>query len=168
MPASLGVTSCSVDGCEKPGPFKRGMCAMHYRRFQLYGDPTERSPKYSNLTCSECGADIVIPDDQIGNAKMTCSDKCTYARSHRVSQGRYSGFDPRKLTGFAREDVFRRDNWVCQLCNKPVDRDLDHKHKMSATLDHIIPRSIGGGDSIDNLRLAHRSCNSRRRADDRG
>lgn len=30
------------------------------------------------------------------------------------------------------------------------------------TADHLIPRAAGGDDSIDNLRPAHRSCNSSR------
>jgi 5-methylcytosine-specific restriction endonuclease McrA len=28
--------------------------------------------------------------------------------------------------------------------------------------DHVVPRSLGGSDEIDNLRPAHRSCNGRR------
>lgn len=34
-------TLCSVSGCTKRAD-KRGMCAMHYRRWKLYGDPNER------------------------------------------------------------------------------------------------------------------------------
>jgi 5-methylcytosine-specific restriction endonuclease McrA len=30
------------------------------------------------------------------------------------------------------------------------------------TVDHIIPKSKGGGDDWENLRPAHRSCNGRR------
>ena len=41
---------------------------------------------------------------------------------------------------------------VCHLCNKPG----------ADTADHLIPRSLGGDNSIDNQRPAHRSCNSRR------
>ena len=31
--------------------------------------------------------------------------------------------------------------------------------KYRATIDHIIPRSKGGGDEIENLQLAHARCN---------
>jgi 5-methylcytosine-specific restriction endonuclease McrA len=33
------------------------------------------------------------------------------------------------------------------------------------TLDHVIPRAFGGSNRIENLRLAHVSCNERRGCD---
>lgn len=41
---------------------------------------------------------------------------------------------------------------VCWLCGRPG----------ADTVDHIVPYALGGADTIDNLRPAHRSCNSRR------
>jgi 5-methylcytosine-specific restriction endonuclease McrA len=43
---------------------------------------------------------------------------------------------------------------VCHLCGKPG----------ADTADHLIPRKHGGTNSLDNLRPAHRSCNSARGA----
>ena len=31
--------------------------------------------------------------------------------------------------------------------------------KQRATLDHIVPRSKGGADTLENLQLAHAHCN---------
>ena len=39
---------------------------------------------------------------------------------------------------------------ACHLCGK----------KGADTIDHVIPRSVGGSDRLTNLRPAHRSCNS--------
>jgi hypothetical protein len=33
------ATECSIEGCEKPGPYYRGWCKGHYWRWQKYGDP---------------------------------------------------------------------------------------------------------------------------------
>lgn len=60
--------------------------------------------------------------------------------------------------------IYERDKWTCQLCKKPVDPDLDPQDRMAATLDHIVPRTLTlfPDDSPENLRLAHRACNSER------
>lgn len=48
---------------------------------------------------------------------------------------------------------------ICGICGKPVDKTLKYPHPMSPTVDHIIPCNRGGSDDLENLQLAHRSCN---------
>ena len=49
---------------------------------------------------------------------------------------------------------------TCGICGKPVDKSLRWPHPMCATIDHIIPVNRGGHpSSIDNLQLAHWTCN---------
>lgn len=50
--------------------------------------------------------------------------------------------------------VVLRDERTCYLCGKVCGADL--------TLDHVVPLSRGGAHSEDNLRVAHKSCNSRK------
>lgn len=60
--------------------------------------------------------------------------------------------------------IYMRDRLICQLCDSTVDLNLPTTDRWAATLDHIIPYSLGGSDDESNLRLTHRSCNSRRGA----
>ncbi|TSD95041.1 HNH endonuclease [Skermania sp. ID1734] len=55
----------------------------------------------------------------------------------------------------------------CWLCGKPIDQQLDRRHPMSFTLDHVVPLSVDPSRSHDpaNLRPSHRRCNGRRGKD---
>ena len=58
---------------------------------------------------------------------------------------------------------YERDGWCCQICGSQVDPDCDPQVGGRApSLDHIVPRSLGGSDDDSNLRTAHRDCNARR------
>lgn len=49
---------------------------------------------------------------------------------------------------------------ICGICGKPVDPSYKFPHPLSRTIDHIIPVAKGGHPSdIDNLQLAHFTCN---------
>jgi 5-methylcytosine-specific restriction endonuclease McrA len=49
---------------------------------------------------------------------------------------------------------------VCGICGQPIDVTLRFPHPMSKCIDHIIPINRGGHPSdLDNLQLAHLSCN---------
>ncbi len=55
-----------------------------------------------------------------------------------------------KVPPVSRREVFRRDNHTCQYCGST-------KH---LTLDHVIPRSKGGGHTWDNVVTACQTCNA--------
>lgn len=60
---------------------------------------------------------------------------------------------------------------ICHICKREI---IDHRYTGKCcdkpkrlhwlTADHIIPRSRGGNDSIENIKPAHHQCNSSRGA----
>ena len=67
----------------------------------------------------------------------------------------YGGI-PRKDAVLTRKAIFERDNNTCQYCGR-------RKRKDNLTIDHVIPKSRGGGEQWDNLVLACLDCNARKR-----
>lgn len=64
---------------------------------------------------------------------------------------------PRRLLTLplTRRNVLKRDNYTCQYCGqRPENSEL--------TLDHIVPRSRGGGHTWENLVAACAPCNRRK------
>ncbi len=56
------------------------------------------------------------------------------------------------------KDIVERDGHQCSYCDKTLNTVLDRT--ANPTVDHVIPRSRGGGDELSNLVLACQSCNS--------
>jgi 5-methylcytosine-specific restriction endonuclease McrA len=57
---------------------------------------------------------------------------------------------PRIKNKMTRREIFRRDNYTCQYCGR---------HVSELTLDHVIPRHLGGTHSWTNVVTACSYCN---------
>jgi 5-methylcytosine-specific restriction endonuclease McrA len=57
----------------------------------------------------------------------------------------------RASVALTRRAVFARDGWVCQYCGNAAEN-----------VDHVLPKSKGGGHTWDNVVAACRRCNSRK------
>lgn len=56
--------------------------------------------------------------------------------------------------------VLDRDNWTCQICGAHLSSELRGTYDDRAPeVDHIIPLSLGGTHTLDNLQCACRRCN---------
>lgn len=55
--------------------------------------------------------------------------------------------------------ILRRRGGDCAICHAPIDITLPYLHPMSFEVDHIIPFSKGGPDTLDNKASVHRACN---------
>ena len=68
-----------------------------------------------------------------------------------------SSFDrlPKKEIKFSRDNIFQRDDYVCQYCKKKFDpRDLN--------LDHVFPKDKGGETNWENVVTSCIKCNTRK------
>ena len=62
---------------------------------------------------------------------------------------------PTAAVSFSRRNLFKRDHFACQYCGcQPGAGEL--------TIDHILPRSLGGASTWDNCVLACVACNKRK------
>jgi 5-methylcytosine-specific restriction endonuclease McrA len=59
------------------------------------------------------------------------------------------------------QEIWERDEGICGICGFAVSLELDRNDAMGATIDHIVPLNPGH-DLKSNVRVAHRSCNSRK------
>jgi len=48
--------------------------------------------------------------------------------------------------------LINRDGINCGFCGKPIDIE-------TVTIDHTVPKFLGGENRLENFRLAHKSCN---------
>ncbi len=53
----------------------------------------------------------------------------------------------------SKQNIMRRDRRVCQYCGTKEG---------PMTIDHVVPRSLGGGDSWENLVCACAACNNKK------
>jgi len=60
---------------------------------------------------------------------------------------------PRPRVKLTRREIFIRDDFTCQYCNR---------HASDLTIDHVIPRSRGGLHVWDNVVSACKACNHRK------
>lgn len=72
-------------------------------------------------------------------------------KTARQKRSRWGG----AITAWFRREIIKRDGPNCWLCGKAFEYE-------KPTLDHVIPRSKGGNDQLDNLKIAHMKCNTSR------
>lgn len=152
--------TCRFCGKELPKYKSRFCCNECKNKYNRIKTGVVQSYEKKKRICVVCGK-IFYSHRQ---DKKACSIECT-----NINRGkqRYNGIivdkdiDLKKLS--------QRDNGQCMLCGLFVDWE-DYEKKdgvvvcggMYPSIDHIIPISLGGLHSWDNVQLAHRICNSRK------
>lgn len=126
--------------------------------------PVEMKEKHSIAVCPVCGKSFLKKKKY----RKYCSDAC--ADSSRVT----ANVKKRALlssqiidNNITLSEVYKRNNGVCYLCGKECDySDIYIKAGRKIygnnypSIDHVIPLQAGGMHSWDNVKLAHRICNT--------
>lgn len=117
--------------------------------------------------CIECGAKF----ETNHNGNIYCSDKCRLKKARRK---KYLSRDQRiTMNGKADYSIslarlIKRDDNRCHICGEICNTDdyiiTDEGYFLAGndypSIDHVQPLSKGGMHAWDNVRLAHRRCNS--------
>lgn len=109
--------------------------------------------------CSECGT-FIHHESNKQNFTCLCSKwrmigEFIEWKRFRFLQGKKKA-NNKKVSGKKRETVYVRDNYKCYLCGFDVSSSKGDRRR---TIDHLIPRSRGGSNHIDNLATCCLLCN---------
>lgn len=72
---------------------------------------------------------------------------------HQARSGRSSSW----IRPASRVKIYARDNWTCVWCQRHASELRD-----PLTLDHFLPRALGGGNEPGNLLTCCYTCNAKR------
>lgn len=135
----------------------RDQAARTYKRaFDLWNKGKQLELHF----CKSCGAPIAR-----WNGQPICPE-CSRNKTKRMSNAkkerrRRAAFTPESWT-ISLDKLYERDGGMCWICGEPCDYETDRNGDLYPSIDHIVPISKGGKDTWDNIRLAHRICNSLR------
>lgn len=124
--------------------------------------------KYARQTllveCVECGNAFVTVDTK----RTLCSEECAKRRQNRRKDKRIRR-DKRIDKDISLSRLYERDNGRCWICGGVCDTEDFTERKgikicgeAYPSIDHVIPVCDGGLDAWENVKLAHRRCNTLR------
>ena len=119
--------------------------------------PQGEQKKMYILTCEECGTTFLSFNPRQGFCSNSCKHrKMNRKKDHRIQKDKIIDKDITLLK------LFKRDKGICHICGGLCDYNADTNSNEYPSIDHIQAVSQGGEHSWDNIKLAHRGCNSMR------
>jgi len=164
---------CSCPSCrEKRGKIRREKAAAERLEKQKQRDAQKRQKEIENAkraeqielvfhACPVCGT--------MTTRRKYCSDHCMHKANWSTKEARRR---EKIKASTADKDItvmglFKRDAGVCHICGGQCDtEDYTRRGKIFIagdrypSIDHVVPLAKGGSHSWDNVKLAHRRCNT--------
>jgi 5-methylcytosine-specific restriction endonuclease McrA/ribosomal protein S27AE len=159
-------SECKHRSLYVPHP-KRVRSGLRGPSCRLSQRPVARS--FIGAVCRGCGVSFVVApyaDGKRQKGEPLRARYCTVGCQVRTNRRAGKALRRARLKGatgavvIRSREIFERDGWSCRLCLKPVDRAAVVPADLAATLDHILPLSLGGLHEYSNVQCAHFICNS--------
>lgn len=184
---------CRADGCSLPKWYSNGYCSNHNQMVERRGIPVgvrKWTPEADYYTCIVCGTVFEsngisrqfchvncqglhrVYGENVPSLDFTCA-VCEVLIEWTPGESAWRRRDRRICdrcinSGSARHKtspgvLAERDGTDCGICGKTVNMESRWPAPDSASVDHIIPVSHGGGHELENLQLSHWACNHKKR-----
>lgn len=181
---------CSVEGCEQPMR-KRAWCAAHYSQWTQTGTVKPFAYKWAEWgSCKVCGEKCTVRGRRefcsgrcqqlfsrhqgVPPAAKTC-ERCgdeidmftpreggVRKRSMKITMCDVCWRGSKTRHKMSVSVLAKRDGTTCAICGEGIDMALRYPDMKRASVDHVLPYSLGGTHDPENLALAHLVCNIRK------
>lgn len=163
----IGVVCPTCETRFFPDGTNRKFCSRECR----YRQGTDFRP--GPAPCAECGSEF----HQGSSAYRFCSARCrrradkrrnTWVRNNwddkakaraKERRARQEGKLGARVERFSPAEIYERDRWTCGICKRPVDHRTEYPDPLSPSIDHVVPLSLGGDHTRENVQCAHLVCN---------
>lgn len=183
------MKTCSVDNCDIKA-IKRGMCNKHYqsyyykkdkektnaKRREYYKKNKEKIKKYQNEYFKKYPEKLkkYRSSSYINNKEKRLE---AFKRYHK-KYPEYSRMSKRRRRAkinnngyelYTEDQVLATYGTKCYLCLEPIDLNATRKcgqpgWQKGLNIEHVVDISLGGPDTLENVRPSHAICNLTKRS----
>jgi 5-methylcytosine-specific restriction endonuclease McrA len=134
----------------------------------VYGYSLHRR-KHKEEPCDKCRNALrdywklqrVIRNKQINDLRKSWRERTPNARRDRMHRANAAGGE---LGYYSDQDVLNLYGTDCHICNEPIDLNAQRQcgkegWERALHIDHVIPLSKGGADTLENVKPSHGYCN---------
>lgn len=109
-------------------------------------------------TCPDCGAFYLTKKDKCQDCIKTERKRYDNRRKELKRKGSHTK-QSKEISAYS---VYMKEHGRCWLCGGQCDINADPNSDYYPSVDHVLPQSLGGKDTWDNVHCAHRICNTKR------
>lgn len=152
------------------------LCSEECRKKYTSKKGREREVAASNKSYACIVCDVLFSVEYGDKNRSFCSLECKKERQRQAKRDVGHGNNRKRARKYGgtyepinREKIFERDGYRCQICGKKTRRRKDGKvDNRHPSLDHIVPLSLGGSHTKENVQCACFRCNSIKRHTGKG